>query len=167
MRDFDLLQAPCSRSEVNEQTRTSTINGGTETGDFTRGGSARRECERGMPTAWIGALSLLPLAGGGLGRLGSGAEARCAARSAQGRSRGASQGGNGTDAGGDRGDHGGEPGAEKKSELGRFIPSTGGDESSRDADCRTNETTLRVASVSNTGGPGRAAQRLLRVEEPR
>src|ERR1039458_5248043 len=54
MRDFDLLQAPRRRSEVDEQTRTSTIYGGAETGDFTRGGSARRNGERGVPTAWIG-----------------------------------------------------------------------------------------------------------------
>jgi hypothetical protein len=30
MRDFELLQAPCRRSEVNEQTRVSAVYGGTE-----------------------------------------------------------------------------------------------------------------------------------------
>src|ERR1017187_5210468 len=86
MRDFDLLQAPRRRSEVDEQTRTSTIYGGTETGDFTRGGSARRDGERGVPTAWIGGLGVLPMAGGGPGRLGGGAEAGCAADAAKRRS---------------------------------------------------------------------------------
>src|SRR5450755_4352044 len=86
MRDFDLLQAPRRRSEVDEQTRTSTIYGGTETGDFTRGGSARRDGERGVPTARIGGLGVLPMAGGGPGRLGGGAEAGCAAGAAERRS---------------------------------------------------------------------------------
>jgi hypothetical protein len=41
MRDFDLLQSTCRGSEVYEQRRTSTIYGGAEIRDFTRGGSAR------------------------------------------------------------------------------------------------------------------------------
>ena len=79
MRDFDLLRAPRRRSEVNEQTRTSTIYGGTENGDFTRGGSARRDGERGMPAAWLSPSVFVSLAGGGPGRIGGGVEARCAA----------------------------------------------------------------------------------------
>src|ERR1035438_1564056 len=86
MRDFDLLRAPRRWSEVDEQTRTSTIYGGTETGDSTRGGPARRDGERGVPTAWIGGLGVLPMAGGGPGRLGGGAEAGCAADAAERRS---------------------------------------------------------------------------------
>src|SRR5450755_1238573 len=46
MRDFDLLRATRRGSEVYEQARASTIHGRAEIGDFTRGGSARCECER-------------------------------------------------------------------------------------------------------------------------
>lgn len=70
MRDFELLRAPRRRSEVDEQTRTSTIYGGTETGDFEGGGPARRDCERGVPAPCIGGIGILSLAGGGPGRLG-------------------------------------------------------------------------------------------------
>src|ERR1700677_2629023 len=49
MRDFELLRAPRRRSEVNEQTRVSAVYGGPEDRDFTRGGSARRNGERGVP----------------------------------------------------------------------------------------------------------------------
>jgi hypothetical protein len=79
MRDFELLRAPRRRSEVDEQTRTSTIYGGTETRDSTRGGSARRDGERGVPAARFGGLGILSVAGGGPGRLGGRAEARCPA----------------------------------------------------------------------------------------
>ena len=51
MRDFELLRTPRRRSEVNEQTGTSTIYGRAETGDFTRGGPARRDGERGVPAS--------------------------------------------------------------------------------------------------------------------
>src|SRR5450631_1247100 len=84
MRDFELLRTPRRRSEVDEQTRTSTIYGRTETGDFKGGGPAWRDRERGMPAPCIGGIGILSLAGGGPGRLGGGAQARCAAYAAQG-----------------------------------------------------------------------------------
>src|SRR5271169_6158995 len=65
MRDFELLQASCRRSEVNEQTRVSAVYGGPEDRDFTRGGSARRNGERGVPAARPVALGSISLAGGG------------------------------------------------------------------------------------------------------
>ena len=46
MGDFELLRTPRRRSEVNEQTRTSTIYGRTETADIEGGGSAERDCKR-------------------------------------------------------------------------------------------------------------------------
>jgi transposase InsO family protein len=49
MRDFELLRTPRRRSEVDEQTRTSTIYGRAETGDFEGGGPARGDRERGVP----------------------------------------------------------------------------------------------------------------------
>lgn len=55
----------------------------------------------------------------------------------------------------------------KRSEVGRSFPNTGGDESGRDADRRSNEDAIRVAGVSDTGRLGRAAQRVLRLEEAR
>src|SRR5450759_2352027 len=64
MRDFDLLRAPRRWSEVNEQARTSTIYGGTETGDSTRGGPARRDGERGVPASQPIALGVVSMAGG-------------------------------------------------------------------------------------------------------
>src|ERR1700730_9400672 len=82
MRDFELLRASRRWSEVDEQTRTSTIYGGPETGDFTRGGPARRDGERGVPTSQPIALGAVSMAGGSPGRLGGGAEARCAAKAA-------------------------------------------------------------------------------------
>src|ERR1039458_9132911 len=72
MRDFDLLQAACRGSEVNEQTRASTIYGGAEIRDFARGGSTWCAGERGMPASRFVALGILSLAGGGPGRLGGG-----------------------------------------------------------------------------------------------
>src|ERR1039458_2278342 len=84
MRDFDLLRAPRRRSEVDEQTRTSTIYGRAETGDFTRGGPARRDGERGVPTPCTGGIGILSLACGRPGRLRGGAEVRCTAYAAQG-----------------------------------------------------------------------------------
>src|ERR1039457_5855065 len=82
MRDFDLLQAPCRRSEVNEQTRTSTIHGGAEIRGFARGGSAWGSGERGLPASRFVAVGILSLAGGRPGRLGRGAEAGRAAHAA-------------------------------------------------------------------------------------
>ena len=41
---------------------------------------AGRDSERGMPAPRLGAVGAVSLAGGGPGRLGGGAEARCAAR---------------------------------------------------------------------------------------
>ena len=58
MRDFELLRAPRRRSEVDEQTRISTIYGRTETGDFTRCGSAWRDGERGVPASGPVALGV-------------------------------------------------------------------------------------------------------------
>src|SRR5665213_366749 len=84
MRDFDVLQALCRGNEVNEQTRISPIHGGAEDRDFTRGGSARRDGERGMPASRFGAVGAVSLACGGSGRLGRGAEARCATQAAKG-----------------------------------------------------------------------------------
>src|ERR1700680_448120 len=114
MRDFELLRMPRRRSEVDEQTRTSTIYCGTETGNFKGGGPAGRDRERGVPAPCIGGIGVLSLAGGGPGRLGCGAQARTAAYAALGRPGGTPQGGNRTHARGDRRDHGGELGAEKK-----------------------------------------------------
>ena len=45
MRDFELLRMPRRRSEVDEQTRTSTIYCRTETGNFKGGGPAGRDRE--------------------------------------------------------------------------------------------------------------------------
>src|ERR1019366_10356910 len=59
MRDFDLLQAACRGSEVNEQTRASTIYGGAEIRDFARGGSTWCAGERGMPAPRFVALGIL------------------------------------------------------------------------------------------------------------
>src|ERR1022692_2833863 len=58
MRDFDLPQAPCRGSEVDEQTRISEIHGGAEDRDLTRGGPARRDGERGVPAAWFGTCNV-------------------------------------------------------------------------------------------------------------
>ena len=74
MRDFELLQAPCRRSEVNEQTRVSAVYGGPEDRDFTRSGSAWRNGERGVPAARPVALGTVSLAGSGPGRISSGAK---------------------------------------------------------------------------------------------
>ena len=76
MRDFELLRMPRGRSEVDEQTRTSTIYCRTETGNFKGGGPAGRDRERGVPAPCIGGIGVLSLAGGGPGRLGGGAQAR-------------------------------------------------------------------------------------------
>jgi protein phosphatase len=84
MRDFELLRTPRRRSEVDEQTRTSTIYGRTETRDFEGGGSAWRDRERGVPAPCLGGVGILSLAGGGPGRLGGGAEARRPAHATQG-----------------------------------------------------------------------------------
>jgi transposase len=46
-----------------------------------------------------------------------------------------------------------------------LIPSTGGDESSSDTDRGENQTAFGVAGVSHARRLGRAAQRLLRLEE--
>src|SRR5271154_1691982 len=108
MRDFELLRTPRRRSEVDEQTRTSTIYGGAETGDFKGGGPAGRDRERGVPAPCIGGIGILSLAGGGPRGLGGGAQARRARYAAQGCPGGPPQGGNGTHARGDRRDHGGE-----------------------------------------------------------
>lgn len=82
MGDFDLLQAACRGSEVNEQTRASTIYGGAEIGGFARGGSAWGSGERGMPASRFGAVGLLSLACGGPGRFGRGVEAGCTTHAA-------------------------------------------------------------------------------------
>ena len=82
MRDFDLLRAPRRGSEVNEQTRISTIHCGAENRDATRGGSVWGDGKRGMPTSRLGALGAVSLAGRGPGWLGGGAEARCAVHAA-------------------------------------------------------------------------------------
>jgi DNA primase len=84
MRDFELLRTLRRRSEVDEQTRTSTIYCRTETGNFEGGGPAGRDRERGVPAPCIGGIGVLSLAGGGPGRLGGGAQARRAAYAAQG-----------------------------------------------------------------------------------
>src|SRR5580704_15419738 len=84
MRDFELLRMPRGRSEVDEQTRTSTIYCRTETGNFRGGGPTGRDRERGVPAPCIGGIGVLSLAGGGAGRLGGGAQARRAAYGAQG-----------------------------------------------------------------------------------
>jgi len=55
----------------------------------------------------------------------------------------------------------------KRSETGRFIQSPSAEETGSDADRSANQTTLRVAGVSHTGRPGRAAQRVLRMEVAR
>ena len=55
----------------------------------------------------------------------------------------------------------------KRSEAGRFIPSSGGDESGGDADRSANQTAVGVAGVSHAGRPGRSTQRVLRLEEAR
>jgi hypothetical protein len=82
MRDFELLQAICRGNEVHEQARVSTIYGRAEDRDFTRGGPAQGDSERGMSTPRLIALGAVPLAGGGLGWFGGGAEARCPVRAA-------------------------------------------------------------------------------------
>jgi len=84
MRDFELLQASCRQSEVDEQTRISTIYGGAEDRDPTRGGSARRDGERGLPAPQPIALGAVSVACGGARRLRGGTEARCAAQAPQG-----------------------------------------------------------------------------------
>src|SRR5271163_1492208 len=73
MRDFELLRTPRRRSEVDEQTRTSTIYGRAETGDSKGGGPAGRDRERGVPAPRIGGVRVLSLAGCGPGWLGGGA----------------------------------------------------------------------------------------------
>lgn len=62
MRDFDLLQAVCSQSEVNEHTGISTIYGGAEDRDPARGRAAWRHGERGMPAPWLGAVDSISVA---------------------------------------------------------------------------------------------------------
>ena len=84
MRDFELLRAPRRRSEVDDETGTSTIYGRAETGDLEGGGPTRGDRERGVPTPCLGGIGLLSLAGGGPGRLGGSAEARRAAYAPQG-----------------------------------------------------------------------------------
>ncbi len=84
MRDFELLRAPRRESEVDEQTRISTIHGGTEDRDPARGGSARGDGERGVSTSRAVAVGAVPLAGGGAGWFGGRAQARCAASSPKG-----------------------------------------------------------------------------------
>lgn len=51
MRDFELLRTSRRLSDVDEQTRTSKIYGRAEAGDFTRGGPARRDGQRGVPAS--------------------------------------------------------------------------------------------------------------------
>ena len=58
MRDFELLRMPRRRSEVDEQTRTSTIYCRTETGNFKGGGPAGRDRERGVPAPCIGGIGV-------------------------------------------------------------------------------------------------------------
>src|ERR1700722_18174972 len=74
MRDFDLLRKPRRWSEVDEQARVSTIYGGTEAGDLTRGGSAGRDGERGVSASRAVPLGAIPMSGGGPGRIGGGTE---------------------------------------------------------------------------------------------
>src|SRR5947207_198688 len=83
MRDFDLRRAARTEGGVDEQARISTIHGGAEDRDFTRGGSAWRYGERGVPAARIVALGAVPVACGGPGRFGRGAQAGCAAHTSQ------------------------------------------------------------------------------------
>src|SRR5271168_4474307 len=64
------------------QTRVSAVYGGPEDRAFTRGGPARRDGERGVPASQPIALGAVSMAGGSPGRLGGGAEARCAAKAA-------------------------------------------------------------------------------------
>jgi hypothetical protein len=62
MRDFELLQAVCSQREVNEQTRISTIYGGTEDRDPARGGQASRRRFRAVQCPVLARLEPLALA---------------------------------------------------------------------------------------------------------
>ncbi len=79
MRDFELLRGACRRSEVDEQTRVSTIYGGTDAGDFAGSGATRGNGERDVPAPRFVAVRIVSLAGGGAERLGQCAEAGCQA----------------------------------------------------------------------------------------
>lgn len=52
----------------------------------------------------------------------------------------------------------------RRSEVGGSISCTGGHQGGGDADRRADKEALGVAGVSHTGRPGRAAQRVLRLE---
>jgi hypothetical protein len=164
MRDFDLLQGSCRGSGVHEQTRVPPIHGGAEAGDFTRGRSAWRDCERGLPASRfiaLGAISRRAVAQGGstvaLKRDAQrtprkdDAEARYKAEIERMRAVIAEITAENLE-------------LKKRSEAYGFIPCTGGHQGSGDADRRAYEETLGVASVSHACRPGRAAQRVLRLE---
>ena len=80
MRDFDLRRAARTEGGVDEQAGISPIHGGAEDRDLARGGAAWRDGERGVSAPRIVAVGAVPMACGGSGRFGGGAQTGCATK---------------------------------------------------------------------------------------